>query len=158
VFNLLFTRRPLATAGLALGALTALATHPTWASSLGVDVWNVPALKAEIRANAERDRQLNELNESTLQRIEVKETIIAALLARQISLAEATDRFTAINASQPACMELIRQQYAGKTDQEKLARNVMAFVQLRVSPAEWPAVRRRLEAELRQMLAGSAGL
>lgn len=138
-------------------ALAVLVIHPTWASALGVDVWNIPAMKAELRANAERVEQMQEQDENILYRIRLKEAIVADLLAHRITLADATDRFAALNESRPDYMELIRAQYPGQTDQEKLARNVIAFTELRAPVSERPAVKNRLEADLHRMRAGSAG-
>ncbi len=143
-------RFPLVVVFVALGVL---AVHPTWASAIGVDVWNLPALKEQLRESTDTDERLNEDRDDVRRRIEVKELIIADLIARRTTLAEATERFTVLNESRPQYLTVIRSKYPGETDQEKMARNVIGFAQLRVAPAERDALNRRLEMELRQMLA-----
>src|SRR5690242_18793048 len=76
----LLTRRRLAIAGLAAAALGSLVADPGWAQSLGVDVWNVPALQQELRAGEDQERELIERNVEVRRRIAVKDAIIADLL------------------------------------------------------------------------------
>lgn len=133
-----------------------LAAHPTWASSIGADVWNVPGLEEELRVRADEANQLADQDEEIRHRINVKEVIIADLLAKRITLAEATEQFTVMNESRPQYMAMIRATFPGETDQEKIARNVISFALLRVKPQERDTVNHRLEKELHLMLTGSA--
>ena len=130
-----------------------LFVHPTWAQALGVDVWNVPALEKKVRASAdERDWLSNEDGE-VLHRIAIKESIITELIQERTTLAEATERFLALNAAHPNYLEALRNSFPGATDYEKYARNVISFAVPRVAPHERDALSSRLEAELQQMLA-----
>jgi hypothetical protein len=128
-----------------------LAVNPTWAQSLGLDVWNVPALNAELRESAGTDRQLTDQSDGVRRRIAVKDAIIADLLAERITLAEATERFGELNAGHPEYLMTIRATYPGETDREKFARNVIAFARMRASPDQVEAVTARLEYELQDM-------
>jgi hypothetical protein len=143
-------RRHLALAALAL-PFALLAGNPTWAQSLGLDVWNVPALQDELRTGEGTDRQLTDQSEEVRRRIAVKDAIITELLDGQITLAEATDRFTALNAGYPEYLLTIRATQPGDTDREKFARNVIAFARLRTAPDQVEAVTSRLEGELQEM-------
>jgi hypothetical protein len=155
VFGSILTRRRLALTGLASAALAALAIHPTWARALGVDVWNVPALTAQMRDSDEQGRRIEEESERIRRRLRVKETIVTDLIAGRVTLAEATDRFTELNESQPHYLLTIRNHFPGQTDEERMARNVIGFAEQQVPPKERPALRSRFEAELRRMLAAS---
>jgi hypothetical protein len=129
-----------------------LAVHPTWAATLGIDVWNVPALKAQMRTSAEEGHRLDAEDEYVRRRIELKEMIVRDLIAEKIPLAEATDRFAALNAMCPRSEAAVRDFFPGSTDREKTARNVISFAVTRAAPHAQAALASRLESELRQML------
>jgi hypothetical protein len=140
-----------------LVAAAVFVARPAWASTLGLDVWNVPALKAELRDMTEESGRLDSESEDVRRRVAVKEQIIAELIARRMTLAEATDRFVQLNSYRPEILEVIRAKYPSGSDFEKTARNVIDYVLVRVAVPERPAVARRLESELRQMLTAGAG-
>jgi hypothetical protein len=152
----LLTCRRVVTAGLVVAALGLLGAHPTWARSLGLDVWNAPALQKELRASEGKDRELSEQSEVVLRRIAAKDTIVADLIAGRTTLARATERFAVLNAGQPEYMEAIRATFPGETDQEKCARNVIAFARMRVPAEQRDALESRLEAQLHEMLGSLA--
>ncbi|HEY1191212.1 MAG TPA: hypothetical protein VGE74_26490 [Gemmata sp.] len=133
-----------------------LAGHPKLARSVGMDVWNVPELNQQLDAATNESNRLTCEGDVVLRRIAVKETIIKEMLAGRASLADATARFAEMNVNRPQAQEAVRHMYAGATDQEKTARNVIAFAAARVSAAEREALSRRLEAELQQMIAASS--
>lgn len=133
-----------------------LTVHPSWAQSLGADVWNVPALNKQVHASAVEDERLASEDEDILRRIAIKESIITTLITRRITLAEATAQFTELNSARPDYASTLRNTFPGDTDLEKAARNVIAFALPRVPSDEREALSARLEAELQQMLAGSA--
>ena len=152
-FGARFVRRRAAFGGCLLLAGVVLAVHPTWAVALGIDVWNVPALEAELRAGAEEAQRLDAEDEYVRRRIELKEMIVRDLVAERVSLAEATDRFVELNALRPRSAEAVRESFPGATDREKTARNVIAYALTRSTPDQQGAISSRLETELRQMLA-----
>ncbi len=145
-----FTRR-FAIAGLVCVLLGALASRTTLAQSLGMDVWNYSALQKELRAGEDQSRELNERSAVIAHRIAVKDTIVADLLAGKITLATATDRFLELNAGMPEYMDVIRSTFAGDTDHERTARNVISFAVAAVRPDDRPAVASRLESQLHDM-------
>ncbi len=136
--------------------LVVLAFHPTWARAVGADVWNVPALQNQLHAEANEDERLGEEAELVHTRIMIKEGIVTNMLAGRITLAEATERFTVLNASRPRYLDAIRKEYPGATDEEKMARNVIGYALPRVPANERDTVACRMEAELGQMLAAGA--
>lgn len=152
-----WTARPrLLTAALALPLLAAGVAHPTWAKSAGVDVWNVPALEEQMRASAGESDRLEAAEEEVHRRIAVKEALVAELLAGRSTLAEVTARFTELNATRPDFVATIRQAFPGVSDHEAATRNVIGYALLRAPAADRSAVARRLDAELRQMIAPTA--
>jgi hypothetical protein len=140
----------------ALVVITALAVHPTWARSLGADVWNMPALTEQVRTTETEGTRLAAEDTEVQRRIAIKDAIVTELLAGRITLADATDQFTAMNTSRPHYMAAIRDTFPGATDREKMARNVISFATPRVAGAAQSATASRLEAELQQMLANGA--
>lgn len=153
--DFVFTRRALlAVAVIALIGI--LAVHPTWAKSIGVDVWNVPALKEQLRATADEGARLGEEDEAVLHRIAVKESLVTDLVAGRATLAEVTEQFYILDASRPAYLAVLRESYPAATDREMIARNVIAYALPRAAPEERETLSSRLEADLQQMLAASA--
>jgi hypothetical protein len=125
--------------------------NPALAERLGLDVWNLPGLHAKIDEAADTDRAYSADSEDVQHRIAVKETIIDDVLAERCDLAAATARFAELNATRPQCMAVIRATYAGDTDDEKLARNVISFCAARAPAAQRAALAERLEAQLNRM-------
>jgi hypothetical protein len=149
--------RPRALVGscLVIGAVVLIA-HPTLAQSIGADVWNMPALKEQVRAADAEDDRLTSEDDDVLRRIAIKDAIVAEMIAGRTTLADATDRFTELNTGRPRYLAALRDCYPGATDQEKFARNVISFAVSRVAPEERAALSSRLETELRQMVAAAA--
>lgn len=152
---LLARPRALVASCLAVG-VGVLVAHPTLARSIGADVWNMPALKEQVRAADAEDDRLTTEDDDVLRRIAIKDAIVQELIAGRITLATATDRFTELNVGRPRYLAALRDGYPGATDQEKFARNVISFAVSRVEPTERPALSSRLETELRQMTAASS--
>jgi hypothetical protein len=156
VLDSLFARPRALVCSCLLTAAGVLIAHPTLAQSIGADVWNMPDLKEQVRAAGVEEDRLAEEDDDVLRRIAIKDAIIVDLIAGRVTLAEATEHFTALNADRPRYLAALREVYPGATDQEKFARNVISFVVARVEPHERAAISSRLETELRQMLAASA--
>lgn len=153
LFATLTDRPRLLTGAVFAVAFAALACHPTLARSFGADVWNVPALEAQLRDATDEGARLRTEDDAVLNRIAMKEAIVRELLAGRATLAEATDRFLALNAARPATLEAVRITHAGATDREKTARNVISFALGRAPAAARGAISQRLEDELRQLIA-----
>jgi SpoVK/Ycf46/Vps4 family AAA+-type ATPase len=117
--------------------------------------WGHPSLQNETNETNGSIQQLEQTRVELHRSIEVKASIIAELLAARITLEEATEQFLILTTNRPKTMQMIRSRYPGKTDREKMARNVMEATQQLAEPHERDALRDRLEAELQQMLTGS---
>jgi hypothetical protein len=141
----------------ALAALATLAAHPTWARSLGVDVWNLPALQRQMRAIVDERAHLDAANDGLHRRMAVRKAIAAELVAGRITLAEAVARFSAPGVMPPEQMEWARYTLPEKTDEERVARLVINYALDQLAPEDQPAAARRWEDELRQAVALRAG-
>ena len=137
---------------IALLATTAAST--TWATTLGVDLWNLPDLREDVRTASEHNRVLDTEYMEASQRIRVKEEMISGLIAGRTSLAEVATQFAVINDGYENHMIVIRQLYPGATDQEKMLWNVLDYAYHRIThlPA-WHrlAILARLQAELQSL-------
>lgn len=136
-------------------AVGVLAANPVWATAAGLDVWNVPALQRQMATIEEHNRALAVAADDVKERIEAKEQLIRDLIAGRATLAQVTAAFLAINEGSPVCMKVIRQTFAGATDYEKHARNVVSFALARFkceTPGQHAEVRARLEDELHGLL------
>jgi hypothetical protein len=110
----------------------------------------------------ERERELaltHELDE-TIQdlrrRIELKDRLVAELLAGRATLADVTAQFLAMNQGHPEHMAVVRSYYAGATDTERTARNVMNYSEPELAhyrPIRRIVVLARLELQLRELVA-----
>lgn len=125
--------------------------NPELAERLGLDVWNLPGLRAKMDASEELDRDIAAASDDVRHRIAVKETIVNDVIAGRCDLAAATQRFAEMNATRPGYMDVIRAAHPGDTDEEKLARNVIAFCEARVPPADRAALTERLGAQLTRL-------
>jgi len=131
-----------------LAVIGALSVHPTWAQSIGADVWNVPGLREEMRDTRSETDRLEAEDEQVRRRIAVKDAIADDLLAGRITLNEAVERFAEMLPTRSKHMAAIRDRYPGTTDREKIAHHTIAYTALHASPAERTAIAERLHAEL----------
>jgi len=143
----------LAVLALSVGAASALS--PGWVRSAGLDVWNVRQLEKVANEAAEQGRQLDEEDAEIRHRIRAKEVLVAELVAGRTTLAVVTSQFRALNEPYPEYQRMIRTHFPGATDEEKMARNVIAYTLPRVpDPSRRHALVRRLDSELHSMLGG----
>jgi hypothetical protein len=144
-----------ALAALPVGAVVVAAgLAPGWAAAVGLDVWNVPALREEARAETERSEVLAAEDEDIRRRIEVKEALVADLIAGRAALAGVAARFLDLNEDRPEYMAAVRANYPGDTDLERTARNVIEYTAGRLAgepPARRAEVAERLESEFRAL-------
>ena len=103
-----------------------------------------PALAA---VNHSLDQQL----EAVATRTALKEDLTDQLLAGRIGLAAAAEGFLDLNRQVPECMAAMRLHFPAYDDRTAAAHNVMEYARQRTEPAAWPAVARRLEAQLRAL-------
>ncbi|MCS6866201.1 MAG: hypothetical protein RMJ56_12815 [Gemmataceae bacterium] len=139
---------------LLLGTVGTVTMNPSWAARIGVERWCLPALQQHLEECVEQRQQLEAYDEHLLQNIALKECIVNELIARRITLAEAVDQFSRLMS--PRDYEILRYVGQGHSDQERIARSVLAYVPPRVDDAaERKLLMQQLEAELSALLHGS---
>jgi hypothetical protein len=136
----------------ALVTLAALAAHPTWARSLGVDVWNLPALQRQMRGVTDERARLDSARDDARRRGAARRAITADLVAGRITPAEAVARFTQ-GLVPPDQLAYLRHKYPTDTDEELVARVVIGAALEHVAPEDREGAEHRWEGELRQVVA-----
>jgi len=123
--------------------------------ALGTEAWIALSAEEQEKQAGEIERELDLGAAELHQRHEAKQALVTDLTAGRTTLAEVTAQFMLLNYDRPACMDIIRRKFPGATDEEKMARNVLAFVDVMLSAdpsIDRAAVRARLDAELASML------
>ena len=88
-----------------------------------------------------------------------KDQVARAVIDGRLTLVEAVARFRAINASRPANLPVRLDQYPGKTDEERVCREVISYVETRLpDQPETSAILARLESELQAHLAADGAI
>jgi hypothetical protein len=129
--------------------------RPSWPTDLGLDFWNVRELKTRLNHDLQLAAELEKEDDVVMRRIAAKEGIIDDLIGGRISLMEAAAQFRALNAGRRDYLEVIRSTYPGRTDDERICRNVIGFVESYVkSDEDGCHLVYRLNAELRQLVDG----
>ncbi len=112
--------------------------------------------RISMQVERERDSRLTQQFEELGRRIAAKDRIAERLLAGEVTLPEAAAVFDRLFERAGLRTEALRA-YEGSSEGEILCRQVVAWVEnklsLERSPGEAEAVRRRLEAQLRKLLA-----
>jgi hypothetical protein len=148
--------RPLGIVAILAMALAGVGyAKPSLATDLGLDFWNAPELQARIERNLRLHDELEQKDVEVLRRIDAKETIVADLVAGRATLAEAATHFKILNAARPDYQTIIRAVYPGATDDERICRNVIAFVEAHVTAGNRAGrgIVERLNAELQRRIA-----
>ncbi len=144
--------------GLLIGALS---FRPEWAAALGLDVTELPRLQEQIARDTQRRAELEEENQGVLRRVDEKQAVSREVLAGRLTLVEAAARFRTVNTAYPESMSYLRNLCSGGSDEERLCRQVIGWVEGEGSGgdrAETHRVVARLEAELQELLRSEAGI
>ncbi len=120
-----------------------------WGSAL----WTVHHV---MERELQRETQLEDRSEDMRRRHAAKEWVKQELIAQRMTLWEAASHFRDLSKSEPWYLEQIRKAYPGRSDEESLCRNVIAYVRVALTrePARAAVVLARLEAELRELMEG----
>lgn len=146
------TRRALARVATLLSIPVILIASSSSARSAVADFWSSCELQDSMEEVAERGRRLDEEDATVRQRIVVKEALIDQLIAGNITLAEVTTAFLQLDEDRPASTPSIRSIFPGRTDQEKLIKNVMSYIEMRIPDKNQLAiVMSRLDGERARM-------
>jgi hypothetical protein len=93
-------------------------------------------------------RDLDDRLRTAKLRVEYKEELIGRLVGGRLTLDEVTGEFLRLNREYPQALAVVRLYHRGSGDEEKTARNVLAYVRCRPLPADAKArVLARLERE-----------
>jgi hypothetical protein len=129
---------------------------PDWSSSAGLDVWELHTLHKKMEVERDNDLELRAKLDDVQSRIATKGQLIENLLQGQMTLKHVISEFLALNENGPAMIS-IRAAFVGKTDEEKMARNVIAFADMYAVRSPQLALRvKSLHTELDLMIAGNA--
>jgi hypothetical protein len=140
-------------------AAAAVAANPSWPASLGLDVWNLPALQEQITDEAGKARDLDRKETEVLRRMELKDRLVADLIAGRATLAEVTPQFLDLNRDRPGYVTAIRITYPGRTDEERTARTVLQYAERQLAQLPPPgraAITARLGDEFADLFPTSA--
>jgi hypothetical protein len=140
--------------GLAFAALFVI--RPCWATTAGLDVWNLRQLARDFDEQRQLAEKLEEQKELVLSRIAAKEAIIHDLVTDEITLVEAAARFRHVKGGAGENPESHADYFAGRTENERCCRQVLQWVRAETetwTPSEAEKIRARLTAELEAHLA-----
>ena len=110
-----------------------------------------PLFTADAEMNAQ-SASLQERGATVLRRIAYKEQLVAGLLERRYRLDEVAREFVVVIAEDEVNLMILRQVYAGATDEAKAARNVLDHVRAQPLPEyEMALAVARLQADFRRL-------
>jgi hypothetical protein len=135
--------------GLALIAGLANAVAPRWAKQVGLDIWNLPDLRAASLETESRRVELQEQAEQINHEIEAAEHVATRLIDATMTLSQAIDDLEP-SLRNRAGFEIMRQQHNPvPTFRQAVARYAIFKVERRLQhdPSRWMPVSARLEAE-----------
>lgn len=138
---------------LALGLVAVNAIAPKWAASIGADVWNAPAARADHRQAVAETEATAAHAEMWAERRARANQCAAALAAGTIDLPTAADELHATLGSDPGYSSVLKSTFGPQSSERHLfARHAIARV-LRNEPdaARRAALEERLEAEFAVM-------
>src|SRR5258708_39418830 len=99
---------------------------PQWTRELGLDVWNTFDEEEQVRSGLKKQQELDAVGDRVMRRVSLKLEITNDLLGRRITLAQATEQFLSLNRSDPELMTMTRFTYPAASDEESVARQVIA--------------------------------
>ncbi len=136
----------IAVGGLAAGAFA----HPTLSESIGVDVWNVPALHDSIEREKRESKALTVRGETTLRRTVARQTIVYDVIDGRLTFHEAIQKNLELTQAHPDALGFLRGYYTGKNDLERSAKQLVLQIGWAVDP-RGRALSQQLECEMTVM-------
>jgi hypothetical protein len=124
------TLRALVVAATFLAALATagMSADPAFAADAGLDFWNIPDLwKASEAGDRERD-DLERKGQVAARRMSVRAETVQELVAGRVTPEEAVKTFVALNRSDAKTLAWCRSQYAGASDDERAARQLIGHI------------------------------
>jgi hypothetical protein len=120
----------------------------------GLDIFQTQEHREEMKRHVEYGKQLDLIDQELRRHIRIKDQLIIELIAGKKTLTEVTTEFLVLNQSQAATMDVLRREYPGLTDEEKIARNVIEYATADLDHSyadQKEVVLARLEAEFEQL-------
>ncbi len=119
--------------------LTALVTvgvtaYPALAEDLAVDLWDGPDWRSRLTDSERRARELAKVEEPILRRTSLRAETVEDLIAGRIGADEAVRRFDELNRTSPSTRRWVCERYAGDTDEERAARQLIGHLRSRHVP------------------------
>ena len=135
--------------------------RPGWASTAGLDVWNLPELERNLIAEQQNFEELNQRNVCINARILAKEQVIGDLVAGRLTLLKAAALFRRLNTEIFDYPETTPPDYfPGRTENERLCNQVLRWATAMTyhwTPSHAEEILCRLKAELEAHLALHGG-
>ena len=122
---------------------------PVGARSVVDDLWNWREIQDTTAHEVEHTRRLEIEDEEIQKRIDIKEVLIADLIAGRTTLAEVTSEFLRLNQGREVYMITLRRSHPDVSDEEMTARNVIDFTAERIPD---PSLRATILANLERDL------
>ena len=109
---------------------------------------SIPA-ELDLEAESNTGQRLDDARRNLLQRTAIKRFLVAEFTAGRISLADAADGFLIVDQGSSQALPDLRRLFAGRTDRERAARSVIAWV--RCGEPLQPGLTAHLDAEFRSL-------
>jgi len=115
--------------------VAAIIAYPAEADDPGGDIWQIVKAQSSI-AEADRNmRKIDQDDEHVMRRVAIREEVIRDLVARRITFEQATQRYVELNRTHPSALANLRRIYAGRTDEERAARQLVTHMRNSGIPA-----------------------
>jgi hypothetical protein len=123
-----------------------------WWEELDLGFVDLESAYGETQLNQQRRARMTQICESARERTSLRESIVDNLLLRELTLRQAAEQFDAINHIYSPTLEYVRSTFAGNSDEERTARQVIVFVggYLMQRPNEREQALHWLESEYRR--------
>jgi hypothetical protein len=134
--------------------------RPSWAASVGLDLWNLPALTRETAKQEQITKELEKKTEIIKHRSAAKQEVIHDLLSKKVTLLEAAAEFQHLTVEPAECPGPGPDYFRGRTEGERYCREVLHWVRAEsADTTTYPSsdAISRLEAELETYLESHDG-
>ena len=126
-------------------------TYPGGVSAAYSDLQDHTTLRQSMESARIDSTQLDTSLLNMSDRIAVKEQWIEELISGRATLKSTTRRFMELNRNSDVTLKTIEAHFRGRTSEEKAARNVMAYVQVRLKFGSAPSnTPQRLQSEFQE--------
>jgi hypothetical protein len=138
-----------AVAVFALALVLTYAVAPAWSRSVGLDVWNYPDARDQLRAANERKAEVTADHEELCRQIDLARHVAGRLADGSLTLREAVGELEGLLAERPGFRTACEVGYAAPSFRHGVARYAINHVEtlLAGDPTRRAAASARLEAE-----------